>query len=300
MLRENESFLAESMRNRQEKARFQSLVSSASRPVLAGKRFAGREPAPENPGMDRDPVVDARALVAERFPRARWAVVGGSVVTPLRNAGSDLDVVILFEPKEAGAAGGPFRASDRFRGWPVEIFAHTDVSLRFFYARERAQRRATLARLVAGGVAVAGDPARHQREAEALLAAGPPGPTPEELELVRYGLTDLLDDLVHAVDPGERAVIAATLWTTAAQDLLLAGNHWAGRGKWLLRELRALDPEAARIWLAAERDPGAIAAFARTVLDRLGGPLFEGYRAAGPPTAEMVDFLRAVERGADD
>ena len=44
--------------------------------------------------------------------------------------------------------------------------------------------------------------------------------------------------------------------------------------------------------------PEAKAVFARTVftravLDRLGGPLFEGHRAAGPRTAEMVEALRA-------
>jgi hypothetical protein len=244
--------------------------------------------------MDRDPITDARALVAERFPQARWAVVSGSVVTPMRTAGSDLDMVVLFSPEDAETVGAPFRASDRYRGWPVEIFAHAEVSLAYFCARERAQRRVTLARLVASGVPVAGDPGPDQREARALMTAGPPFPTQGELETARYGLTDLIDDLVHAVDAGDRVVIIGTLWTTAAQNLLLAENRWAGNGKWLLRELRDLDPAAARTWLAAAADPEATAAFARTVLDRLGGPLFEGYRAAGPRTDEMVEALRAA------
>lgn len=54
----------------------------------------------------------------------------------------------------------------------------------------------------------------------------------------------------------ERHVIAATLWTNVAG---LADR-----------------------WLAAQCDSAAIQAFAREVLDRLGGPLFDGYLAGAP------------------
>lgn len=95
------------------------------------------------------------------------------------------------------------------------------------------------------------------------------------------GLTDLLDDLVHAVDPGEKTVITATTWTTAAQQALAFADRWAGNGKWLLRELRGLDHELADRWLAAFGDAKATETIAREVLDRVGGPLFDGFRAAG-------------------
>jgi hypothetical protein len=52
--------------------------------------------SPENLVMDQDPVKDARALVEERFPQARWAVLAGSVITAHRTAGSDLDIVVLL------------------------------------------------------------------------------------------------------------------------------------------------------------------------------------------------------------
>lgn len=286
MLGEDESSLADTMRNGKEKPGLREPVPQL--PVTAGKQVAAELTGPDNPRMDRDPIADARDLVAEQFPRASWAVVAGSVVTPERTPGSDLDVVVLIPDENAERCGAPFRASTRFRGWPVEIFAETDLALRYFYAKQRALRSVTMARLVA----VAGDPGRHQREAEAHMAAGPPEPTRDELDIARYALTDLLDDLTHAVDADEREVITAALWTMAAQKLLLAENRWDGRGKWLLRELRELDPVAARDWVRARSGPEATAAFARTVLDRLGGPLFEGYRAAGPRTAEMVEALR--------
>ena len=65
--------------------------------------------------------------------------------------------------------------------------------------------------------------------------------------------------------------------------LLLDGaNHWTGNGKWLLRELRDLDPTTAERWLAAAGDAAAIEAFGTETLDRFGGPLFDGYRATAP------------------
>ncbi|MEV6598829.1 hypothetical protein AB0M36_18495 [Actinoplanes sp. NPDC051346] len=64
-------------------------------------------------------------------------------------------------------------------------------------------------------------------------------------------------------------------WHTAKAALAFAG-HWVSGGKWLLRELRELDPGLATRWLAARDDPAPIAA---EVLARSGGPLFDGYRA---------------------
>jgi hypothetical protein len=105
--------------------------------------------------------------------------------------------------------------------------------------------------------------------------------TAAERDYARYGLTDLLDDLAHAVDPGEKTVIAATAWTTAAQQALAFAARWVGNGKWLLRDLRELDLELADRWLAAFGDPAAIDSVAREVLDSAGGPLFDGFRVAG-------------------
>jgi hypothetical protein len=45
--------------------------------------------------------------------------------------------------------------------------------------------------------------------------------------------------------------------------------------------MRDLDPELAQRWLAAQHDPAAIADYINELLERNGGPLFEGYRAAG-------------------
>lgn len=215
-----------------------------------------------------DPLVDARDLVAERFPDAEWAILTGSVLGPARTAGSDLDIVVL--------SGRGYRESLRFRGWPVELFVHTPERLALFLERELAERKPSTHRMLATGVPLLGDPSELVARCAQVLAAGPPPLTAAERDRVRYVLTDLLDDHTYAGDPGERAAIAAVLWIEAGRAALSLADRWVSGGKWLLRELRALDPALAGRWLAARDDP---AGFTTAVLAGAGGPLFEGYRA---------------------
>jgi hypothetical protein len=229
--------------------------------------------------MDGDPIPDARALVRDRYPQAVWAVLAGSVLTGHRTAGSDLDIVVVLP---LGDPLAPRRESLFFHDWPAELFVHDEQSLDEWLDKERHERKPSLHRMVGRGAPIVGDPAECQAACRAVLDAGPdPLPRPQ-LDLARYGLTDLLDDLVHATDPGERQVIAATLWTDAGRLALVAGNCWNGNGKWLLRELRSHDADLAERWLATRHDEAAIEAFAREILDRLGGPLFGGYQAVAP------------------
>jgi hypothetical protein len=228
--------------------------------------------------MLNDPIPDARALVRERYPQAVWAVLAGSVLTALRTPGSDLDLVVVLP---AGDPAAPRRESLVFRDWPAELFVHDEQTLERWLGEEHAARKPSLHRMVGAGVALVGNPVEWQDRCRAVLEAGPDPLSPAQRDRIRYGLTDLLDDLTHATDPGERRVIAATLWSDAGHQALAAGGCWNGNGKWLLRELRALDGGLAERWLRARDDEAAIAAFAREVLDRLGGPLFDGFTATG-------------------
>jgi hypothetical protein len=229
--------------------------------------------------VNRDPVVDARDLVLDSFPQARWALVTGSVTTGQRTAGSDLDIVVVLPDGDPSA---PHRRSRYWREWPVEMFVHDATSLADFLNRDLPVRRPTLHRMVATGVLLMGDrlaAARVQAGCAKILAEGPSPLTAAERAWERYRLTDLLNDLVHAGDLGEQLVISASAWTTAAEQALAFAGHWTGNGKWLLRELRDLDEPLADRWLAAHGVPDAVAAFAREVLDSGGGPLFDGFCA---------------------
>jgi hypothetical protein len=228
-----------------------------------------------------DPLADARALVAGTFPDAVAAFLGGGVLSARRTATSDLDIVVVLPGPPA-----PFRESLRWRGWPVELFVHDRASVGRYFASDAARRKPSLARMVADGTVLTGSAEVVESITElarAVLAAGPPEPTAAELQLRRYGLTDLLDDLAGSTDAGETAVICWTIWTQTAELALLLAGTWLGGGKWLLRELRAADPALAAELVAAMGDPALLTAAADKVLDRAGGRFWAGYRAAGRP-----------------
>lgn len=228
-----------------------------------------------------DPLADARALVAGRFPAALAAFLGNGVLSERRTATSDLDIVVLLAGPPA-----PYRESLRWRGWPVELFVHDRASAETYFSAEAAKRKPTLARMIAAGTQLAGSGATgaQVRElARSVLAAGPPEPAEAELERRRYGLTDLLDDLAGSTDAGETAVICWTIWTHAAELALLLDGSWLGSGKWLLRELRAADPALAAELVGAMGDPARLTAATDKVLARAGGRLWAGYRVTGRP-----------------
>lgn len=103
--------------------------------------------------------------------------------------------------------------------------------------------------------------------------------TSHELNIRRYLVTDVLDDLHDVKDPAEQLVIAALLFERIAQLMLLRDRRWIATGKHLPRALRAMDAVRADAlltpWLAA--DFAMFADAVTTELDRAGGRLQDGF-----------------------
>jgi hypothetical protein len=238
--------------------------------------------------MERpEPVAAARALVAERFPDAVQAWLSGSVVLGRSTATSDLDVTVLLRDTVVR------RESLRWDGWPIELFVHTEDSVRAFVAKDVARRRPTMARLVATGVPLRDGPGGSdlQRECAAVVEAGPGLLPSAELDYARYSLTDCLDDLAGGGPPHALAAVAVLVWQQTAELLLASRGWWSGGGKWLVRELEACDQahgssysprlhDALRAAIAG--DPAPLTAIADEVLGSVGGQLWEGYAATAP------------------
>ncbi|MCE4941554.1 MULTISPECIES: nucleotidyltransferase domain-containing protein [Streptomyces] len=227
-----------------------------------------------------EPVAAAHGLAQHLFPDALTVLVGGSVLTERRTRTSDLDMVVVTGPLE-----NPHRHSLSWEGWPVEVLVHDEETLAAYCADNLARRWPGIPRLIAEGTLVSdrtGLGHRLQTEMRRRLADGPTAATVAELEAHRYELTDLLDDLAGADDPAELAFIASRVLNKTALLALLAGRHWQGSGKWLLRELRDHDPVLADRLAHSLTAPPRLAGVAREVLDGAGGPLRDGYRVTDP------------------
>ena len=144
-------------------------------------------------------VTTARALVAERFPEAQAAWLAGSVVSGTATPTSDLDITVLLAGPPA-----PFRESLEYDGWPVELFVHSRETVAWWIAKDLERRRPTLVRLISSGVVlldVDGAGVALAEECGAVLAAGPGPLSDADRDSMRYGLTDLLDDLADSTEP---------------------------------------------------------------------------------------------------
>jgi len=229
-----------------------------------------------------DPVDVARQLVAEEFPEARAAWLGGSVVRGNASATSDLDITVLLDGRPA-----PMRKSLWYGGWPVELFVHTEKSLAYFSDKDQQRRQPTMMRLVGESVVLLdtdGSGARLQAACLEEVAAGPKPLTTEELDLLRYTITNLLDDLADA--PGdERTAIVSVLWQDAARLLLTGAGRWSGTGKGLLRELAAYDETRARALMDGVRaENDSLVKEVDRILAAHGGRLFAGFELAADPS----------------
>ncbi len=224
----------------------------------------------------------ARRLAADLLPDALAVLLAGSAAAGRATATSDLDLAVLVVE-----GGSTHRRTIRHEGRPVELFVHTEAGLAELRAADASSRRAVIQSMYATGLLLVdphGHGARAREHALADLRQGPPALDAEVVDTVRYGLTDLLDDLADAEDPYERLAVAGHVLASAADLLCDHRRAWLGGGKWLPRRLLEADGELGAALLEGHRllcasgegEPLALAA--RRVLDLVGGPLSEGYR----------------------
>lgn len=229
------------------------------------------------------PISVARRLVRERFPAAEQAWLGGSVVRGEATATSDLDITVLDRTATA------HRNSLRYGGWPVELFVHSEASIRHFVAKDLKQRKPSMARLVAEGVPLlTGSGGQGVRtHCEQVLADGPGPLSADVVDQYRYALSDLVDDVRGDVDGVVGTAIAVETWRRSADLILGINGRWSGGGKWLMREILALDAALGTRWAvtldgalrsALNGDSSALLKVAEDVLEAAGGRLWEGFQ----------------------
>jgi predicted nucleotidyltransferase len=223
-------------------------------------------------------VAAARSFVAERYPTAKVAILGGSAVNASRTSTSDLDILVITdEPNDAVE-------TVEFEGWIVEAFVYGPAQFDSWVRRVRDERRPTLIRIAADGVGLFGTEGASgfQEAMRAMLGQGPAALTEGERDARRYDLSAELDDLREARSVGEGFVLASSVFMKAAEFALLHHQRWVGTGKWLMRELHAAGdvPPAARLaeWASdADRSIDQLIAVAEDVLDEAGGYLQVGH-----------------------
>jgi len=235
---------------------------------------------PKNPSVQQ-----ARELVRTHFPQADAAFLGGSVAAGTATPTSDLDIAVLCP-----VGHETFRNTTREDGRLVEWFVHTPETVDRFL--EEHDRRATMANIYGCGIVLVstnGAADEVAARARAILAAGPPRRDAQELEALRYSLTDAYDDLTDARNEYEQLATASCVAEISANLLCELRGAWTARGKWLPRRVREADPELGPrltdAWLTVARSGEAapLLGVVSALLDEAGGPIREGFRRTAPP-----------------
>ncbi|HBR87812.1 MAG: hypothetical protein CMH38_10660 [Microbacterium sp.] len=218
-------------------------------------------------------------FLVDRFPGAAVAVVAGSTARGNRTRTSDIDLLLIGDHMLAAHASS-LAATFAFEGETFEVFAYSSDGFEQWARKCLGDYRPVILNMLLEGIPVRGaaEVAPLRAEWRTIYDEGPVV-SPHEMELRRYAITDLIDDLRDATDPLEQRVVAFALFERIAELMLLSERRWIGAGKYLPRRLRGLS-EARADTLARPLVDGDVLAFADRAeeeLDRAGGRVQAGF-----------------------
>lgn len=218
-------------------------------------------------------------FIDEHFPGATIALMAGSTSTGRRTPTSDVDLLLIGDEMLAPGSAS-LAATYDFGGEVFEVFAYRPDGFDEWARRGLSEYRPIILHMLLDGVPLRGGPSLTElRNLWRPVVEAGPGIGPHELDLRRYAITDLLDDLRDATDAVERHVIAYTLFGQVGEFILLSNRRWIGTGKYLPRRLREFSEQRADVLTIPLMD-GDFATFADCVeseLIRAGGRLQGGF-----------------------
>lgn len=233
------------------------------------------------------PAEAALEIFHARHAGARVLFLAGSVMRGEGTPASDLDIVVIYE-----RLPNAYRESFTHRGWPVETFVHDAETLNYFLSEsDRNDGFPSMANMLLEGREIPQPTAFSQslkQLAAETIAAGPSPLSAQDLERMRYVLTDKVDDIRFPRTDVELIASGANMYETVADFYLRSRGLWSAKGKAIPRRLREVDAQfAARFIEAFEslfvaKRPGQVVALVEEMLAPFGGFLFDGYKLDAP------------------
>lgn len=226
------------------------------------------------------PIDAAQKFVNSYFPDSGAALLAGSTVRGEATFTSDLDIVI-FDSELPSA----YRESLIEFGWCIELFVHNQVSYREFFMKDCERARPSLPWMVSEGIILKdnGILSEIKKEAVQLLEKGPEKWSAETINMKRYFITDILDDLLGCDNRAEGLFITNTLSELLSEFHLRTNRQWFGTSKWLIRALRNYNDSFAEDFINAFDsyyrldDKSKVIQLADHILEPHGGRLFDGF-----------------------
>ena len=229
----------------------------------------------------------AAEVLAARYPDADAAFVAGSFMREQASTTSDIDLVVLYSSLPQA-----HRESFVYQDIPVEAFVNDPETLSWFLEQDYKSGRPAMVGMLMEGVLIGPRQALgrdFKKRALQILREGPPPLNKENIDRLRYDITDKLDDLEADRSLSERIAIGAALYPLLAELALRGSGRWNGSGKWHARLLSQMDAslaaqvETAFLSLYDGSDTRAVLRLSESLLQQHGGGrFFAGYRNDAP------------------
>lgn len=232
-----------------------------------------------------DLIETTKEILQEKYVDAEFAFLSGSFVRGEATAFSDLDVVVIFEDLP-----NAFRESFYFRNLPIETFVHTPETLNYFFEQDAECEIPSLPQMVAEGIPVPNKTDLSEKLksiANEILQNTPKLPI-EKLDMIRYGITNLIDDIREPHSKEELTASATELYNVLADFYFRANGLWSAQNKAIPRILQKNDPKLCHVYcesfeeLFVKGDQTKVIELTEKILKPHGGFLFEGVKLDAP------------------
>jgi hypothetical protein len=223
----------------------------------------------------------ANAIFSDRFPGADFAFVSGPAINGEKYAGSRAVMVVVYR-----ALPSAYRETFVVSDVPVDVFVHDPATLALLVEQDAARGyHSMLATIAQAQVIGRRIPVGRilQSKMIARLEAGPPAITAQQLDDLRFAVTEVVDALKGPCRPEQMIGMGACLYPQLAELSLRGRGYWTGTGQWLRALLDEVEPglgarfDQAFAQLIGQRKPELVLKLAGQELERVGGPLFAGY-----------------------
>jgi hypothetical protein len=168
-------------------------------------------------------------ILTSRYSSARVIFLAGSIVRGEGTPYSDLDLVVIFDSLTAA-----YRESFYFQGFPVEAFVHDPETLNYFLLEmDRLSGIPALAQMILEGIEI---PAPNELSqslkslAALVIESGPPALSDQDIQKMRYNLTNLIDDIRQFNSKDELVASGTALYESLADYYFRTNNLWSAKG----------------------------------------------------------------------
>lgn len=240
-----------------------------------------------------DKAVEAACEVhLRKYAGAEVIFLAGSIVRGEGTKTSDLDLVVIYKKLP-----NAYRESFYFNDFPVETFVHDPETLNHFLQSEYENAFSPLMQMILEGIEIPA-PVELSQKLKRLSAEmkkrKPPKVSDEEIERLRYSITNFIDDIKEPRSKFELTATGIALYPILSDFYFRANDLWLARHKSIPRALEKADAEFKEHFCLAFEElfvngkSEKVVELAEEMLRKHGGFLFDGYRSDAPESARKI------------